>query len=117
MTEQRDQQATVDSGMDRMDRTGGTVLEDPPLEQLRAALRGPVLRPGDEGFQSARQVWNGMIDRTPALIVRAAGAADVISAVHFARDHDLPLALHGGGHSAAGNGVCDGGVMLDLSGM
>ena len=78
---------------------------------------GSTTRPAPSGFDAARRVWNGMIDRTPALIARCAGAADVSSAVNFARDHDLPLAVHGGGHSAAGNGVCDRGLMLDLAPM
>jgi hypothetical protein len=97
--------------------TGRSALDDTAAQSLQASVRGQVLRPGEEGFDAARHVWNGMIDRTPALIVRCAGAADVITSIAFARDHNLPLAVRGGGHSAAGNGVCDGGLVLDLSGM
>src|SRR6185503_17928829 len=80
-------------------------------------VRGPVLRAGDDDFDPARHIWNGMIDRRPALIVRAAGAADVVAAVNFARDENLSLAIRGGGHSASGTSVSDGGLMLDLSQM
>jgi FAD/FMN-containing dehydrogenase len=85
------------------------------LETLAQRLRGPVLGPGQDGYDGARSIWNGMIDRRPALIVRALGAADVIAAVNFARNNDLALAVHGGGHNASGSSVCDGGLMLDLS--
>jgi len=85
------------------------------VETFAQSVRGRVLRAGDEGFDAARKVWNGMIDRRPAVIVRCAGAADVIGAINFARDHNLLLAVRGGGHSAAGSSVCDRGLMLDLS--
>jgi hypothetical protein len=87
------------------------------LEALTTRVRGRVLRPGDDDFDTARHIWNGMIDRNPAAIVRCAGAADVVSAVNFAREHDVPLAVRGGGHSAAGSSICDGGVVVDLSPM
>src|SRR5579871_3325540 len=87
------------------------------VEAVAPSFRGPVLRAGDEEYETARHIWNGMIDRRPGFIVRASGAADVIAAVNFAREQDLPLAIRGGGHSAAGSSVCDGGVMLDLSRM
>jgi hypothetical protein len=75
------------------------------------------LRDGDAGYHEARTIWNGMIDRHPALIARCAGVADVIHCVNFARTHHLLLAVRGGGHNVAGNAVCDGGLMLNLSGM
>jgi FAD/FMN-containing dehydrogenase len=87
------------------------------LDSLRARLRGALCFPGEPGYEQARTVWNAMIDRHPAAIVRAAGAADVMRAVHFAREHRLLLAVRGGGHNVAGNAVCDGGLMLDLSPM
>jgi hypothetical protein len=87
------------------------------LDGLRAGLRGTMCLPGEPGYDDARTIWNAMIDRMPAVIVRAAGAADVIRAVGFARDHHLLLAVRGGGHNIAGNAVCDGGLMLDLSPM
>lgn len=86
-------------------------------ERLARAVRGEVLQPGDGGYDEARAVWNGMIDKRPAVIVRCRGAADVIAAVNFARDHDLLLAVRGGGHSFPGKSVCDDGLMVDLSPM
>jgi FAD/FMN-containing dehydrogenase len=93
--------------------TGGPA--DAAVEELRAGLRGPLTRPGDEAYEAARQVWNGMIDRRPALIAHCSGVADVIAAVNFARTHELPLAVRGGGHNVAGSAVCDGGLVIDLS--
>ena len=85
------------------------------VSDLRGRFRGTLLRPGEQGYSEARRVWNGAIDRHPALIARAAGADDVMAAVRFARDHDLRVAVRGGGHSVAGYGVCDDGVVIDLS--
>jgi FAD/FMN-containing dehydrogenase len=83
--------------------------------QLRERFRGALLRPGEEGYDEARRVWNGAVDRRPALIARPAGADDVATAVRFAREHDLPVSVRGGGHSVAGHGVGDGVLMIDLS--
>jgi FAD/FMN-containing dehydrogenase len=90
-------------------------IPDAELDGLRGGLRGPLYLPGDPGYDAGRTVWNAMIDRRPAAIVRAAGAADVIRAVGFARDHNLLIAVRSGGHNIAGNAVADGGLMLDLS--
>jgi len=87
------------------------------LQSLRAGLRGALLQPGDPGYDAARHVWNGSIDRKPALIARCTGAADVIAAVAFARANGLLLSVRGGGHNVTGNAVCDGGLMIDLSPM
>src|SRR5260221_9251812 len=95
----------------------GEVLDEGPIKELRPSLRGALLRPGDDSYEAARRVWNGMIARKPALIVRCAGVADVITAVNFARTNHLLVSVRGGGHSVAGNAVCDGGLMIDLSGM
>ncbi|WP_224269372.1 FAD-binding oxidoreductase [Haloprofundus salinisoli] len=81
------------------------------------AFGGDVLLPSDEGYEEARRVWNGMIDRRPALIARCSGTADVVETVRFAREHELPLAVRGGGHNVAGTAVCDDGVVVDLSAM
>jgi FAD/FMN-containing dehydrogenase len=93
------------------------VLDEVVVEAFRASLRGPLLRAGDAGYDAARTIWNGMIDRRPALIARCAGVADVIHCVNFARAHTLLVAVRRGGHNASGSAVCDGGLMLDLSGM
>jgi FAD/FMN-containing dehydrogenase len=94
-----------------------TGIDEAEVAALRGALRGTVCLAGDAGYDAARSVWNGMIDRRPALIVQAAGAADVIQTVNFARAHESALAVRGGGHNIAGNAVCEGGIMLDLSRM
>ncbi|MEW9804524.1 FAD-binding oxidoreductase [Mesorhizobium sp. ZMM04-5] len=87
------------------------------VETLRAKLKGRLLQPGDPSYDEARTIWNAMIDRKPGLIVRCADAGDVVHAVRFARDNGLLLAVRGGGHNIAGNAVCDGGLMIDLSQM
>jgi FAD/FMN-containing dehydrogenase len=87
------------------------------IQALADQLRGRVVVPGDEDYDAARRVWNGMIDRRPALIVMCAGVGDVMAAVTYAREHDLPIAVRGGGHNVAGTAVCDDGVVVDLSGM
>ena len=87
------------------------------FQDLKGKLRGELLTPADPGYDAARRVWNGMIDRRPALIVRCTGAADVIQCVKFAREHNLPVSVRGGGHSVAGNAVCDDGLMIDLTRM
>lgn len=92
-------------------------LDPDHVEALAERLRGPLLRAGEDGYDEARAVWNGMIDKRPALIVRAAGAADVMDAVRFAREHKLLLAVRGGSHNVAGHAVCDGGLVIDLSPM
>lgn len=87
------------------------------IEELASALRGVLLRPGAEGYEEARQVWNAMIDRRPALIARCSGVADVIRSVRFAREQGIQLAIRGAGHNIAGHAVCEGGLVIDLSGM
>jgi FAD/FMN-containing dehydrogenase len=87
------------------------------VDKLRASLHGQLIQPGDAGYDDARKVWNGMIDRHPALIVRCADGADVISAVNFARTENLLVAVRGGGHNVAGFGTCDDGIVIDLSPM
>jgi FAD/FMN-containing dehydrogenase len=85
------------------------------IAELRDAVRGEVITSGDEGYEDARRVWNGAIDRRPALIVRCTGTADIIEALRFARSEDLVIAVRGGGHNVAGFGTCDGGLVIDLS--
>src|SRR5262245_4050991 len=92
-------------------------LSEAAVKQLADALRGRLLRVGDEGYDAARTIWNGMIDKRPALIARCVGAADVIACVNVARANALVVAVRGGGHNISGNAVCDGGLMIDLSRM
>jgi FAD/FMN-containing dehydrogenase len=94
-----------------------TGLTATAIEQLQGRLRGDLLCPGDEHYDNARTIHNGMIDRRPALIVRCAGVADVITAVNFARNNNLIVAVRGGGHGVPGFAVCDGGLMIDLTRM
>lgn len=85
------------------------------FEDLRARFRGALLRPTEEGYDEARRIWNGAIDRRPALIARCVGVDDVVAAVRFARERDLLVSVRGGGHAVAGHAVCDDGLMIDLS--
>ena len=82
-----------------------------------AGFSGTALEAGDEGFETVRQIWNGDIQRRPAAIARCTGTADVLAAVRFAAERELPIAIRGGGHAVAGHAVCDGGLMIDLSGL
>ena len=84
---------------------------------LKALLSGDLLTPGDEGYDSARSVWNAMIDRRPLAIVRCSSVADVVASVKFAAAHSLPVSVRAGGHNVAGHAVCDDGLMIDLSRM
>jgi FAD/FMN-containing dehydrogenase len=102
---------------DQDKRSKDVVLGEPAKQALRGRLRGPLLCPGDEGYEPARRVYNGMIDRRPAAIVRCADAADVLHAIRFARDQGLIVAVRGGSHNVAGFATCDGGLVIDLSRM
>src|SRR5215471_7959070 len=92
-------------------------LGERDLRELSKTLSGGLLTSGDAGYDDARMVWNRMIDRRPALIVRCAGVDDVVAALRFARDRDLLISIKGGGHNVTGYAVCAGGLMLDLSAM
>ncbi|HEX9171069.1 MAG TPA: FAD-binding oxidoreductase [Telluria sp.] len=94
-----------------------TDMRSDVIDNFRSTLRGRLLQPSDPEYDQARTIWNAMIERRPALIARCAGAADVRAAVSFARAHDLPLAVRGGGHNIAGSALCDDGLVIDLSGM
>lgn len=87
------------------------------VSDLKRQIRGPLFQPGDPEYDEARSVWNAMIDRRPALIVRCAGVEDVVAGVNAARTHGLSLSIKGGGHNIAGLAVCEGGLMLDMSGL
>ncbi len=98
-------------------RETSTVLNETTVQAFQGTLRGELLRSSDARYDSARTVWNGMIDKRPALIVRCVGVSDVINAVKFARTHDVLVSVRGGGHNIAGNSVCAGGLMIDLAAM
>ena len=92
-------------------------IHDERIERFRSDLHGYVILPADADYDDARAVWNGMIDRYPALIVRCAGVADVIRSVNFARENDIHVSVRGGGHNVAGTAVCDDGLVIDCSAM
>jgi FAD/FMN-containing dehydrogenase len=96
---------------------GGREIDLKPemIDDLKMRLRGPVLLPGEAGYEESRTVWNAMIDRKPALVARCLGVGDVITSVQFAREHDLLLCIKGGGHNIAGLAAADGALMLDMS--
>jgi hypothetical protein len=91
-------------------------MEARPTHRI-AGFRGEVIDPDDDGYDDARAVWNGAVDRRPRLIARCRGTADVVAAVRFARDRRLDIAVRGGGHNVAGTAVCDDGIVIDLSAM
>ena len=88
---------------------------DGAIDSLRGRFDGALVRPGDSEYEEARQVWNAMIDKRPAVVARCSNADDVVAAIAFAREHGLDVAVRGGGHSAAGKGSCDDGIVIDLS--
>ena len=92
-----------------------TDIEPAVVSAFKTRIKGPVFAPGDAGYEESRTLWNGMIDRKPALVVRCLGVADVIACVRFAREHDLLLCIKGGGHNIGGLAVADGAMMLDMS--
>jgi FAD/FMN-containing dehydrogenase len=92
-------------------------LEETAIQELASHMRGALIRRGDAGYEQARAVYNGMIDKHPALIARCVDAADVMAAVNFAREHQVTLAVRGGGHNGPGLGTCDDGLVIDLSDM
>src|SRR5438874_5939372 len=90
-------------------------MEAIQIEQLRSSVRGAIVGPDDEAYEAARMVYNRMIDKRPALIVRCVDVADVIAAVDYARTNNVLTAIRGGGHNGGGLGTCDGGLVIDLS--
>jgi FAD/FMN-containing dehydrogenase len=96
---------------------GQAAISPDALLALRSGLQGTILMKGEAGYDDARRIWNGMVDRSPGVIIRCQGAADVMHAIDLARRHDLMVAVRSGGHNIAGNAVCEGGLMIDLSAM
>jgi FAD/FMN-containing dehydrogenase len=105
--------AALEQGIEQ----GAVTLDDRAVEALKGALRGEVLRPQDTRYEQARKIWNGMIDRHPALIAQCTGTADVLEAVRFAQANDLRPSVRAGGHNVSGNAMCEGGLVIDLSRM
>lgn len=93
------------------------MLSEKIVDRFKAVLRGELIQPNDEGYDDARKVYNGMIDRRPRLIARCTDVADVITSVKFARENEMLVAVRGGGHNGAGLGICDDGLVIDLSRM
>jgi len=94
-----------------------TAFTDSALARFRTRVAGAVIQPGDDGFDKARRVWNGMVDKRPVAIARCTNVDDVVASVEFARAHQLLVAVRGGAHSVAGHGTCNGGLVIDLSPM
>ena len=94
-----------------------TNLQARKIEELKGGFKGEILLPSDGAYESARKIWNAMIDKRPAVIARCASTSDVVRGVNFARDNGLLLAVRGGGHNIAGNAMCDDGLVIDLSKM
>jgi FAD/FMN-containing dehydrogenase len=92
-----------------------SIVSDDALRTLSEAMRGELLLPGDDGYELARRIFNGMIDRRPAAIARVRGTSDVLAAIGYAADRGLPVAVRGGGHNVAGHGTCDDGLLIDFS--
>lgn len=103
----------------RILRRDGTLvsMSESTVKDLKKTFQGQFLHPGDGDYESARKVWNGLIDRSPALIARCAGTADVMAAVNFARDHTLMLSVRAGGHNVSGAAIADQGMVIDLTAM
>jgi len=93
------------------------MIPESAVQQLKKSIRGEVVAPRDTAYDTTRRVWNRMIDKRPALIVRCLGTADVIRCVEFAREHSLVVAVRGGGHNIAGKSLFDDGFLIDLSSM
>src|SRR5215207_3436451 len=102
---------------DTIDIAGLVSLATKQLDDLDSRVQGRLLRPGDQGWNEAVSIWNGMAARLPALVLQPASAHDVAAAVEFARDHGLLLAIKGGGHNIAGTSIAEDGLVLNMSGM
>ena len=99
---------------DRTIKNGMIALERKTIDDLRGRLRGTILLPGVPGYNEARSLWNGIVDRRPALIARCTNVTDVIAAVNFGREQNLVIAIKGGGHNVTGNAMCGDGIVIDV---
>jgi FAD/FMN-containing dehydrogenase len=107
-------EASMDASARSARSREATLSFDSAVARLRVRLQGSVLLPGSDGYEAARHVWNGLVDKRPAAILRCASRDDVVEAVAVGRELGLPLAVRGGGHSISGASVCDGGLVIDL---
>jgi FAD/FMN-containing dehydrogenase len=101
----------------KLKRRGGTAVDGASIASLKGNFHGQLVQPGEADYESARRIWNAFVDRRPGLIARCSGVADVVAAVRFAREHDLLVAVRGGGHNVGGRALCDDGIVIDLSRM
>jgi hypothetical protein len=101
----------------KLTNTKGAAVNHDRIERFQTAFRGEVIQPDDFGYETARTIWNASIDKHPGIIARCSGVADVVAAVNFARENELLVAVRGGGHNVSGKALCDGGIVIDLSGM
>src|SRR5258707_8424434 len=90
-------------------------MQQQDIREFKSQLRGDLVEPTDEQYEKERRVYNAMIDRKPRLIAKCADVADVMTAIHFGRKNNLRVSIRGGGHNAGGLGVCDDGLVIDLS--
>jgi FAD/FMN-containing dehydrogenase len=91
------------------------MIDQTKIDEFKASLRGELVLPGDEKYNDARKVYNAMIDKKPAMIAYCADVTDVMNSVNFGRDNKMLIAARGGGHNGGGLGICDGGLVIDLS--
>src|ERR1700752_3606338 len=101
----------------KLTNTKGMAVSLDCIERFQTAFRGEVIQPDDCGYETARKIWNASIDKHPGIVARCSGVADVVAAVNFARENELLVAVHGGGHNVAGRALCDDGIVIDLSSM
>jgi FAD/FMN-containing dehydrogenase len=113
----RTSSSTAEDEMTAIQTPQAAPLETAEFDELGGSFRGELLLPASPGYDAARRIWNGAIDRHPACIARCTGVADVVAAVGFARERDLPVGVRSGGHGVGGHALCDGGLVIDLSPM
>jgi hypothetical protein len=95
----------------------GSVIKEDHIQRFRTTFRGELIRPGEEGYENARKIWNASVDKHPGIIARCLGVAEVVAAVNFACENELLVAVRGGGHNVGGRALCGGGLVIDLSRM
>jgi FAD/FMN-containing dehydrogenase len=97
--------------------TKGSVVREESIQQFRTKFQGDLVRPGEDAYERARQIWNVSVEKRPGMIARCSGVADVVAAVNFAGENELLVAVRGGGHNVGGRALCEGGLVIDLSRM